>query len=537
MRKAFVWLALASVCAAQIHEITGPRIRAHVKFLASDRLEGRGVGTRGGELTEDYLATQLALFGIKPAGDRGTYFQTVPMIGVTTQPGAGLTIRRNGQTLNLNWAEEFVGTTQRQVQSEEFEADAVYVGHGIVAPEYNWNDYKDVDVTGRFVVLFTNEPRSEDPALFGGKALTYYGRWTYKYEQALRQGARGVLIVHTTPTAGYGWDVVRSSWGKEDPQMTLQPGQPALGMAGWITQQAGERLFTLAGKKLDELLNAADSRDFRPIPLGLRIRAKIPASLRPVESRNVVGIVPGSDPEKTGEAVVFSAHWDHLGIGTPVEGDKIYNGAVDNATGCGLVLEIARAWSQLARKPRRSAVFLFVTAEESGLRGSEFYGRHPAIPAARTTLNLNYDALFPLGRTRDVVVTGAERTTAWPLVQEMARRFQLEIKPDPRPEQGSYYRSDHFSLARVGIPAFTIKQGNEFLGQKEGYGGEAFRLYNTKRYHQPSDEFEENWNFAGLEHMGRFGFSIGLSAAERDTLFTWNPGDEFRSAREQSQIK
>ncbi|MEO7144650.1 MAG: M28 family peptidase [Bryobacteraceae bacterium] len=526
MKKLLLFGVAASLF-AQMTEISGTRMRANVKFLSSDLLEGRGVGTRGGRLASAYLAAQLELAGVKPAGDNGTYFQDVPMVGVETRPHAEITAQAGGQTLKLHWLNDFVGVSERQRTESDFDAPAIFVGHGISAPEYNWDDYKGVDVRGKVLVMFTNEPPSDDPKFFGGRALTYYGRWTYKYEEALRRGAVAAILIHTTPTAGYGWDVVSSSWGKEDPEMKLAAGETGLAFAGWVTEAAGEKLAGMAGHTVGDLLKRANSRDFLPIPLGFNIRGHIPSKIRAIDSRNVIGEIPGSDAQLKSEAVIFSAHWDHLGIGKPVNGDAIYNGAVDNGTGCAIVLEIARAWSRLPLKPRRSALFIFVTAEEAGLRGSEYYARHPAIPESKTALALNFDAFYPFGRTRDVGVNGAERTTAWPVVEEAARRMDLEIKPDPRPEQGTYFRSDHFSFARAGIPAFSIDGGNDFFGKPAGYGDKVFEEFNSKHYHQPSDEYHDDWDFAGMEQMARFGFLINEMVANRDALPQWNSGDEF----------
>ena len=514
---------LTASCSAQAPDIAGSRIREHVKFLASDLLEGRGVASRGGQLTEEYIATSLALAGVRPAGENGTYYQTVPMVGVQTQPDAEL----SAGPLKFRWQDDFVGNSQRQLPVETFDADAIFVGHGIVSKSENWDDYKGTDVKGKIVVLFTNEPQPDNPEVFKGKTLTYAGRWTYKFEEAARQGALGCLIIHTTPTAGYGWEVVRNSWGKEDPQMKFDPGRPALAFAGWITSEAGERLLKLAGKSVDEMLKASDSRDFKPIPLGVKLRGRLNAKIREIVSRNVLGVVPGSDAKLKEEFVMFGAHWDHLGIGVPVALDSIYNGAIDNGTGVGAVLEIARAWGALRDKPRRSAMFAFWTAEESGLRGAEYYAAHPLLPNTKIAVNINYDAIFPSARTKDVVVTGAERTSAWPIVQEAARRFQLEITPDPRPEQGSYYRSDHFMMARAGIPAFSVKTGSKVVGQSDDFAAEQFRAYNTKNYHQPSDEYRADWDFASVEHVARFGYLIGLNIANAPQMPKWNTGDEF----------
>ena len=528
MKRAILLLCAAATAFAQVQEISGERIRAHTRFLSSDLLEGRGVGERGGHLATEYIATQFELIGAKPAGDNGTYFQKVPLVGSLTQPGATLAAVGPNRTVSFEWLNGFVGTTKQQKPTADFDAEAVFVGHGITAPEFNWDDYKGADLRGKVFVMFTNEPPSTDPKFFGGRALTYYGRWTYKYEEALRKGAVAAVIIHTTPTAGYGWDVVRSSWGREDPQVKLAPGEDALAFAGWVTKDAGNEMLSLTGHTVDELLKLADSRDFKPMPLGIHIRGHIPSRIRDIETRNVVAIVPGSDPQLKDQAVVFTAHWDHLGIGDAVNGDRIYNGAVDNATGCAMLIEIARAWASLPHKPRRSAIFASVTAEEGGLRGSEYYATHPFFPPSKTALDLNFDAFEPYGRTKDISVTGAERTTVWPLVQQDAQRFNYEIKPDAHPEQGSYFRSDHFSFAHVGVPAFSINQGSTFFGKPADFGEKAFQEFNTKHYHQPSDEFHEDWDFSGLEHIARFGFTLGMDVANQEKLPDWQPGDQFQ---------
>ncbi len=526
---------------AQVNDISGERMRAHVKFLASDLLEGRAVGTRGGDLAAEYIATQFALAGLQPAGDNGTYFQKFTLVGAEPRGGTQMTAQTNaaggGKTLALKWLDDFVGVTFQQKPDAEVDADALFVGHGIVAPEYQWDDYKDIDARGKIVVLFTGEPPSKDPKFFTGEALTYYGRWSYKYEEATRHGAAGVLIIHTTPTASYGWNVVRASWAREDFAMKLAPGAHALAFAGWVTTEAGDRIAATLGKTAGELLKMADTRGFRAQPLPLRFHIRAPAKIREVETRNVIGKVEGGDPQLKNEAVIFSAHWDHLGVGDPVRGDAIYNGAQDNATGCGVLLELARAWAALPQKPRRSAIFLSVSAEEAGLLGSEYYGRHPAIPAGETALAINYDSLPPRGRTRDVGVHGAERTTAFPLVEEAARRFSFTLSPDPRPFAGSYYRSDHFSFARVGIPAFSVDSGRDLLGQPAGTGQKLADEYNEARYHQPSDEYHDDWDFAGMEAYARFGFLINLNAANLPKLPTWQAGDEFLAARAASGVR
>lgn len=522
--------------AAQQFNVSTAKIREHVKYLSSDALQGRGVATHGEELATRYIASQLRAEGVEPAGENGTYFQRVPMVGVTTLPGSSL--RATGGKVDLSFApgKDFVGAPETQRPDNDFDAEAVFVGHGILAPEFGWDDYKGENLRGKVLVYFTNEPPSEDPSFFGGRALTYYGRWTYKFEEAARQGAVAAIIIHTTPTAGYGWRVVSGSWGRELPRLKLTPGKPALKLAAWVPQDIGARLVANTGKNLDQLLAMANEKSFRPIPLGVHVQSHIKVKLRDIESRNVVGRVPGSDPELASQAVIFSAHWDHLGVGAPVNGDTIYNGAVDNATGCGMVLEMARNWAALPHKPKRTALFLFVTAEESGLLGSAYYAQNPVVPAGRTAVDINFDAFYPFGRTRDVSVTGAERTTLWPLVQRDARMMNLKVEPDAEPEQGHYYRSDHFSFARAGIPAFSIAQGTDYIGKPAGFGKEIFEKYNAEHYHQPSDEYHADWDFSGMQQMADFGLRLGMDIADQPQLPTWHAGDEFLKAREKSGV-
>ena len=528
MFKAFGILVIAAFpVLAQDGSISAERIREHTRFLSLDLLEGHGVGQRGGEIATEYMATQFALAGAQPAGDNGSYFQKVPLVGIETTPDAQLSAAVGGKSVDFRWLEDFVGVSQRQTPQTRLEGEAIFVGHGITAPEWKWDDFKGVDVKGKVLVLFTNEPASNDPAFFEGRALTYYGRWVYKYEEAVRRGAVGAILIHTTPTAGYGWEVVRNSWGREAPFVKLAPGQPSLAFQGWVTREAGEKLLALAGKTVDELLAASEKRDFQPIPLGILIRGRMPAKIRELDTRNVAAIVPGSDPKLKDEVVVFSAHWDHLGIGTPVNGDAIYNGAIDNGTGCGILLELARAWAALPQKPRRSALFLSVTAEEGGLRGSEYYAAHPLYAPGKTAIDLNYDALYPFGRAQDVVLTGAERTTVWPMAQQIAKRLNLEISSDAQPEQGHYFRSDHFSFAHAGMPAFSIGHATEFLGKPAGYGQKVWEEYNSKHYHQPSDEFQADWDFTAVEQAAEYGFVLGMEIANQDKLPDWRPGDQF----------
>jgi Zn-dependent M28 family amino/carboxypeptidase len=519
MTKSIGIIVIAAGCLwAQPGVLSASRIREHTRFLSNDLLEGRGVGQRGGQIATEYIATQLALAGAKPAGDNGTYFQKFSLVGVETEPGTRLSAAGQGKSIDFAWGDDFVGVSALEKPEARLDGDVVFVGHGISAPEWKWDDFKGVDVRGKVLLLFTNEPPSDNPAFFDGRALTYYGRWTYKYEEGLRRGAQAVLILHTDKTAGYGWDVVHSSWGKETALLKVPDGGNALAFEGWITRAAGEKLLGLAGRNVDDLLAAANKPDFRPIDLGVRIRADIRSKVRELATRNVAGIIPGSDSKLQDEAVIFSAHWDHLGVGAPVNGDAIYNGAIDNATGCAILLELARAWGSLAQKPRRSALFLAVGAEEDGLLGSAYYAAHPLVPAAKTAVALNFDALFPWGRAEDIVINGSERTAVWPQAQQIARRLKLEISPDETPEQGHYFRSDHFSLAKVGIPAFSVDHATKFSGKPADFGRKMFDEYNEKHYHQPSDEFQADWDFTALQQAAEFGYLLGMDIANQDKL-------------------
>jgi Zn-dependent M28 family amino/carboxypeptidase len=507
------------------------RIRAHVKFLSSDLLEGRGTGQRGGDIAAEYIATQFALDGLKPAGDDGTYFQNVPMVGVKTLASTSFKlVPASGESVLLRNLDDFVTNNESQAESADIDAPIVFVGYGIKAPEYNWDDYKNDDLHGKVALLFVNEPISEDPKFFKGKALTYYGRWTYKFEEAARRGAVATLIVHRQDLASYGWQVVRNSWGTERSYLK-RDATPKVQAASWIQLDIAKKLVGMAGLDLDQLFQQAQSRDFRPVELPVRLEAHVSSELRPFVSKNVLGMVPGGDSKRSTEAVMYTAHYDHLGISQDMKGDNIYNGAVDNGTGCGILLELARTWSQAKPVVPRSILFASVTAEEQGLLGSEYLGKHSPVPPAKITLDLNYDALAPIGDPEEVEVSGAERTTFYPAVQSIATTLGLEIRPDAHPEAGHYYRSDHFSLARVGIPSFSIGEGQKFKGHDTAWGEAQAKDYVEHHYHQPSDEFRPEMDFNGLAKMARFGFLLGQIAAIEPELQGWQPGDEFEAAR------
>jgi len=509
------------------------RIRAHVKFLASDLLEGRGTGQRGGDIAAEYIGTQFALYGLKPAGDAGTFFQNVPMVAVKTLSETSFKlVPAEGEEVTLKNLEDFVTNNESQAETADIDAPTVFLGYGIKAPEYNWDDYKNYDLRGKVALLFVSEPISDDPKFFKGKALTYYGRWTYKFEETARRGAVATLIIHRTDLASYGWDVVRNSWGTERSYLK-RDATPRVQAASWIQLDVAKRIAGMAGLDLDKLFQQSQSRDFKPIELPMRLRAHVASQLRPFISRNVLAKLPGSDPKRAEEAVMYTAHYDHLGITPGMKGDNIYNGAVDNGTGCGILLELAHAWA--ASSAPRSILFASVTGEEQGLLGSEYLGKHSLVPPAKITLDLNYDALNPIGEPEEVEVSGAERTTFYPAVESLAKTLGLAIRPDAHPEAGHYYRSDHFSLARVGIPSFSIGQGLKFKGHDAAWGEAQAKDYVEHHYHHPGDEYKSEMDFTGLAKMARFGFLLGREAAARPELQAWQPGDEFEAARKQDQ--
>src|SRR6266568_50363 len=517
-----------------LEKVDPEHIRAHVRFLSQDLLEGRGTGQRGGDIAAEYIATQFWLYGLKAAGDNGTFFQRVPMVGITPAPETTCEhAPAKGDAMQLKPLDQYVAYDETQRPSDDIDTEIVYVGYGIEAPEYQWDDYKGVDVRGKALLMLVNEPSSDDPNFFKGRALTYYGRWTYKYEEAARRGAVGAILIHKSEMASYPWEVVRNSNSGE--KSFLKSDAPQLKAASWIQLDVARQLAQKSGMDLDKLMADAQSRNFRPMALPVKLKAHMVSKIRQISSNNVVAMLPGSDPKLKNEAVIYTAHYDHLGIRPDMPGDNIYNGARDNATGCGILLEIARAYSQAAKKPRRSIIFASVTAEEQGLLGSEYLGKHPPIPAGKITLDLNYDDVKPLGAPEEVEVSGAERTTFYPAVEATAKEFRLAIRADARPEAGHFYRSDHFSLARVGIPSFSINEGMKYKGHSEAWGLEQAREYVEKHYHQPSDEYHPEMDFVGDSAMARFGFALGWEAASLPKLVGWQKGDEFEAARIKSQ--
>ncbi len=508
------------------------KIRAHVRFLALDLLEGRGPGKRGAELAAEYIATQYALAGVEPAGDNGTYFQRVPLMAVHTieDKTKYSFVPATGQPVDLAYGTEIVSKNQTGQATADFDAPIVFVGYGIHAPEYKWDDYAGVDVKGKIALMIVNEPPSDDANFFKGRALTYYGRWTYKYEEAARRGAVGVLLIHRTDLASYGWEVVRNSQAIEKSYLQGDPGA-TLRSAAWIQHDVAQRLLTMAGLgDLDKAIDQAGKPGaFHAVELNVRLKGHVESRVRRYDSSNVVGRVAGVSA--TNQAVLYTAHYDHLGIDPDATGDNIYNGAADNGTGCGILLEMARAFAQSPVRPPHAVYFVSVTAEEQGLLGSQFLGMHPPIPASQFALDLNYDMVMPIGIPRSASLGGAERIDFWPTVQRVAKDFDLALEPDPTPGAGHYYRSDHFSLARVGIPAFSVDQGELFEGHDAAWGRQQSEDYVAHHYHQPSDEYRADWDFGGNAKLARFGFVLGWLASDQSKSVEWLAGDEFEAAR------
>jgi Zn-dependent M28 family amino/carboxypeptidase len=515
--------------------IDAEKIRAHVRFLSLDLLEGRGPGTRGDRLAAEYIATQFALAGVEPAGDGGTFFQRVPLFAVhTIEDKTRFSFApASGQPIDLAYGTEIVSKDQTGEATADIDAPIVFVGYGIHAPEYHWDDYAGVDIKGKIELVIVNEPPSEDVNFFKGRALTYYGRWTYKYEEAARRGAVGVLIIHRTDLASYGWEVVRNSQAIEKSYLQGDP-DATLRAAAWIQHNVAQKLLTLAGLgDLDQAIDKAGKPGFHAVELSVRLKGHVESRVRRYDSTNVVGRVAGA--ASGANAVLYTAHYDHLGIDPDAKGDNIYNGAADNGTGCGIVLEMARAFAQSTQKPPHDVYFASVTAEEQGLLGSQFFGMHPPVPARQITLDLNYDMVLPVGIPRSANLGGADRIDFWPTVQTVAKAFDLQLLPDPTPGAGHYYRSDHFSLARVGIPAFSVDQGELFEGHDEAWGHAQYEDYVAHHYHQPSDEYRADWDFRGNAKLAQFGFVLGWLASEQPTPVEWKPGDEFEAARKRSE--
>jgi Zn-dependent M28 family amino/carboxypeptidase len=526
----------------ELPDIDTDAVLAHTKILSSDQYQGRGPGTKGEELSVAYLTDQFKKMGLKPGNPDGTYIQKVPLVGITPEP-APLIFSKGDAHTELKWKDDVVAWTKHVAATASIEnSELVFVGYGVVAPEFNWDDYKGIDVNGKTLVMLVNDPpvrdtASEsglDPKTFGGRAMTYYGRWTYKYEIGAEKGAAGVLLIHETEPAGYPFDVVQSKVSEQFDLVTPDKNMGRVAVEGWITLDQGRKLMTMAGQDFDTLKREAATREFKPVPLGVTASMHLRNKLRTIDSKNVVAKLQGSDPKLAGEYVVYTAHWDHLGIGPAVDGDTIYNGARDNASGTAGILEIARAYTKLPAPPKRSILFLSVTAEEQGLLGSQYYSVAPLYPLSKTLANINIDGLNVNGRTRDLTLIGLGASDLDDYARDAAGEQGRVIRGDAEPEKGFYYRSDHFNFAKLGVPALDPDEGVEYIGKPPEFGVKVRSDYTENDYHKPSDVVKPNWDLSGAREDLKVFFAVGYRIAEADKFPGWKPGNEFRAIREAS---
>jgi len=515
-----------------LDKIRADQLRSHIAVLAADSLEGRAPATAGEERAIRYIISQYREAGLQPAGEEGSYLQKVPLVGFRLDSSVTLEFRRGQQDLRLKYRDDFIaftGVYEPVVQVRN--AEVVFVGYGINAPAEQWNDYKGADLRGKVLLMLNNDPATDDSTFFAGKGRTYYGRWDYKYEEAARQGAVGAIVIHTTESAGYPFQVVQSSWSGENFELASSSTGPALRLKAWTTEDATRRFLTLAGLDLNKLTAQAQDRSFRPVPLGIRLSVTMKYAIRQLVTHNVLGLLRGSDPSLSRQAIIFTAHYDHFGMGKPVDGDSIYNGALDNASGVSMILTLAEAISAMSPKPNRSVLFAAVAAEERGLLGSEYFARHPTLPVQDLVANINVDGINIWGRTRDIVFLGADHSSLGSDVAAVAEQMGLVVKPDQFPEQGSFYRSDQFSFAKVGVPCVSIDSGVDYVGRPSEFAKQQVDEYINRHYHQPSDELREDWNYDGALQQGEFLLRLTLRLADASGIPAWNPADEFATAR------
>lgn len=514
-----------------VGEITADSMRAHIVELSDDKYEGRGPGSRGDAAARAYIVDEMQKLGLEPGAADGSWEQPFELVGVTTEQPDSWTFLRDGEELELKQWDQFIVSSGVQAERASVaDAELVFVGYGIQAPEYDWDDFKGQDLTGKVLLIMNNDP-DWDPDLFEGETRLQYGRWDYKYRSAAAQGAAGAIIIHTSPSAGYPFQVVQTSWTGEQFELPAR-GEARNQVNAWVTEDSARELVAMAGLDLDELRESADNRDFQPVPLGVMTSIDMPVSLNRVATANVLGLLRGRDPELADEVVIFTAHHDHLGIGTPNdEGDTIYNGAMDNASGVAQILAIAKALLALPELPRRSVLFAFVGAEEQGLLGSKFYAEEPTFPAGKIAANINYDGGNIWGHTHDVTFIGLGKSSIDDIVLGIAAEQGRTVKPDQFPDRGYFYRSDQFSFAKIGVPALYLDTGTEFVDRPPEWGKEQVNYYTEVNYHQPSDEYDDSWNFDGMIADAQLGFWTALSIANADEMPQWNPGDEFEAAR------
>jgi Zn-dependent M28 family amino/carboxypeptidase len=533
--------------ASQPSAVSMPKIEAQpilerIKVLSSDEFEGRAPGTKGEDKTVGYLTDEFKKMGLKPGNPDGTYTQKVPLVGIQAKNTKPLTVTKGAQKQTFTWADDVVAWTKRVVDDSAItNADLVFVGYGVEAPEFNWNDFKDTDVKGKTIVVLVNDPAVPDPSdpskldpkTFGGDAMTYYGRWTYKFEEGARRGAAGILVVHETGPAGYPFSVVQGNLREQFDLVTPDKNMGRAAVEGWITLDTAKRIFTMAGQDFDALKKQAVTREFKPVPLGLQASLAVSNTLRTIDSQNVVAKLEGSDARLKDEYVVYTAHWDHLGVGTPVKGDNIYNGALDNASGVAALLEIAAAFTNVEPKPKRSILFLMVTAEETGLLGSKYYSVTPLYPLEKTVANVNIDGINQWGRTKDLTVVGMGASELDDYLREAAAEQGRMLRPDPEPEKGFYYRSDHFNFAKQGVPALYVDTGVDFIGKDPSYATKKRDEYTSTDYHAPSDHIKPDWDLSGAVEDAHLMLTVGYRVANADRLPEWKPGNEFKAKRDQ----
>ncbi len=513
--------------------ITADFLRDQITKVSSDEFEGRGPTTHGDQLMRSYLIDQLKGMGYEP-GNGDAWEQPVELVAMKATMPATWTFSHAGKSLALKWWDQYIAGSGVQADHGAIKnAEVVFVGYGIQAPEYGWDDFKGKDLKGKVLLILNNDP-DWDPALFAGTTRLWYGRWDYKYESAARQGAAGAIIIHTTPSAGYPFQVVQTSWSGEKYELPAT-GEPRIQVKGWVTEDAARAMVALAGKDLTALVESAKHKEFSPVSLGVTTSMSFTNKITRGKSANVFGLLRGSDPVLSKELVVYSAHHDHLGIGKPdATGDKIYNGALDNGSGCAQLLAIAKAWKALPTAPRRSVMILFVAGEEQGLLGSLYFATHPTVPIGKIAVDINFDGGNIWGKTHDVTYVGKGKTTLDPLVDELAARQGRVVKGDQFPDRGHFYRSDQFSFARYGVPGLYLNDGTDFIGRSKDWGREQVEFYEAHHYHQPSDQIQPDWNFDGMIENAQLGFAVGVKVANADQMPSWLPGDEFEAARKAS---
>lgn len=507
-------------------QITGDYLRDQITKFSADEFEGRAPATPADAKARDYLVEQLKQIGFAPGGADGSWQQSFDVVGITAQMPRQLTFRKGGKTQSFKWWDQYIAGSGVQTGKASIKnAEIVFVGYGIQAPEYGWDDFKGQDLKGKVLLMLNNDP-DWDPNLFAGATRLYYGRWVYKFESAARQGAAGAIIIHTTPSAGYPFQVIQTSWTGERVELPAES-ESSLKAKAWMTEEASRELVKLAGQDLDKLVEAAKSKDFQPVPLGVTTSLDFKNTLNRSSTANVYGVLKGSDPQLSEEYVIYTAHHDHLGVGEPdAEGDKIYNGAMDNASGVAQLLAIGKAYKALPTPPRRSIMLLFVAAEEQGLLGSKYYAGHPTVAPGNIAANINFDGGNIWGRAKDIVYVGKGKSTLDQYVDAIAQMQGRSVTADQFPDRGFFYRSDQFNFAKIGVPALYLDTGTDFIGRPAGWGKEQLEQYEAKSYHQPSDEIQPSWNFDGMIEDAQLGFYVGFNVANSDEPPSWVPGDE-----------